>query len=196
MAAFGVQRALAEESVHNVVEAIEHAEHESGGLPQFDPSSFSSQIFWLAVVFAALYFIFARKSLPAISNAIETRDQKIQGDRNLAEQMKNEAVAVLEGYEKSLENARAESARISGETAQSVKTRAEEALSAFQQKAEAKMAAMETSLNDSKHQAMDEMNTIAAEVASAAAEKIVGISTDLNQAKTVVKSLNKMSKAA
>jgi len=143
-----------------------------------------------------LYFIFARKSLPAISNAIETRDQKIQGDRNLAEQMKNESVAVLEGYEKSLGNARAESARISGETAQSVKTRAEEALSAFQQKAEAKMTAMETSLNDSKHQAMDEMNTIAAEVASAAAEKIVGISTDLNQAKTVVKSLNKMSKAA
>jgi len=188
MVAFSVQRAMAE--------TIEHAEHESGGLPQFDPTSFSSQIFWLAVVFGTLYFIFARKSLPAIANVLETREQKIQGDRDLAEQMKNEAVATLEGYEKSLGNARAESARISSDTTQSIKTRAEESLSAFQQKAEGKMADMETGLNDSKNQAMDEMNTIAAEIASAAAEKIVGISTDINQAKTVVKSLNKISKAA
>ena len=58
------------------------------------------------------------------------------------------------------------------------------------------MSALDASLNDSKHQAMDDMNNIAAEIASAAAEKIVGLSTDLNQAKTVVQSLNKVSKAA
>ena len=41
------------------------------------------------------------------------------------------------------------------------------------------------------------MNIIAAEIASAAAERIVGIATDISQAQTVVQSLNrKMSKAA
>ena len=35
------------------------------------------------------------------------------------------------------------------------------------------------------------MDAIAAEVASSAAEKIVGISTDLKQAKSVVENINK-----
>lgn len=194
--AVAVQRAMAEEVVHELVENIEHAEHESGGLPQFDPSSFSSQVVWLAIVFVALYVIFSKKSLPKISTVLETRENKIQGDRDLAENMKNEAVATLEAYEKSLGDARAEAARISADTAQTVKTKAEQSLNAFKDKAESQMSALESSLNSSKHQAMDEMNTIAAEIASAAAEKIVGMSTDINQAKTVVQSLNKLSKAA
>ena len=40
------------------------AEHaSSGGLPQFDPAWFPSQLFWLAVTFALLYVIFAKKTL-------------------------------------------------------------------------------------------------------------------------------------
>jgi F-type H+-transporting ATPase subunit b len=196
VSAVAVQRAWAEDLVHELVENIQHVEHESGGLPQFDPSSFSSQVVWLAIVFVALYVIFSRLSLPKISSVLETRENKIQGDRDVAEQMKNEAVATLEAYEKSLGDARAEAARISTDTTQNIKTQAEQSLHAFKDKAEGQMSALEASLNDSKHQAMDEMNTIAAEIASAAAEKIVGMSTDINQAKTVVQSLNKLSKAA
>ena len=52
------------------------------------------------------------------------------------------------------------------------------------------MAALEGRLGKAQSEAMDDMNTIAAEVASEAAKKIVGISPDLKEAKTVVKSLN------
>jgi F-type H+-transporting ATPase subunit b len=173
------------------------AEHGSGGLPQFDPTSFSSQLVWLALVFAVLYLVFSRLSLPKIGKVIETRNDQIATDRNQAEQMTREAEAVMEAYEKSLTQARSDSARLHGDAADAIKRQVEEAMKSFQTKAETQIKATETRLNDSKDQVMDEMHNIAAEIASAAAEKIVGISTDIKAAKTVVQSVNdKLSKAA
>lgn len=213
LTAFGIQKAFADPEnlqvehgtpgdvhaqSHEIVDAAhaDAAAHGSGGLPQFDPSSFSSQVFWLAIAFAVMYLVFSKKTLPSISGVIENRREQVQSDRDTAERLKNEAEAVLNAYEKGLGNARAEAARLTAETEADLKAAAEKSLHAFQEKAEQKMAALESRLNEGKQQAMDEMNTIAAEIAAAAAEKIVGISTDISQAKTVVQSLNKLSKAA
>lgn len=170
--------------------------HGSGGLPQFDPSSFPSQVFWLLLVFAFLYVFFAKKSLPAISQVIENRREQIKADHDAAQRLRDEAESVLNAYESGLSHARSESARLNTDAATEVKSRAEAALKAFQTRADDRIHAAEQGLNDSKAGVMDEMNTIAAEIASAAAEKIVGISTDIDQARSVVQSLNKLSKAA
>lgn len=163
----------------------------SGGLPQFDPSSFPGQVFWLAIAFTVMYVVFSKKTLPAISSVIENRREQVKGDRDTAERLKNEAEAVLEAYEKGLESARSEAARLNASAIEDAKKATEQAMSDLQQKAEDQMAALEKRLADGKHQAMDEMNTIAAEIASAAAEKIVGISTSISDVKTVVQSLSK-----
>lgn len=176
--------------------AGETTAHGSGGLPQFDPTSFTSQVFWLVLVFAFLYVFFSRKSLPVISSVIENRREQIQSDRNLAETMKNEAEAVLNAYESGLNAARTESARLNADALNDAKLQTETALKKFKDRAEQKIADMDAGLDTAKAHAMDEMNTIAAEIASAAAEKIVGISSDINQVKSVVQSLNKLSKAA
>lgn len=174
-----------------------HAEHGSGGLPQFDPTSFSSQLVWLAIVFVVLYTVFSRLSLPKIGGVIETRNDQINKDRNDAERMTAEAQSVMAAYEKSLTQARNDSARLHAEGADAIKKKAEDAMQTLQDKGDQQIKATETRLEESKHQVMDEMHTIAAEIASAAAEKIVGITTDINAAKTVVQSVNsKLSKAA
>lgn len=172
------------------------AEGSSGGLPQFNPHFWPGQIFWLAIVFAVMYLYFSKVTLPSVGGVLQKRDAKIEGDRAAAERMKNEAESVLNAYEESLKTARTESARLHGEAHDTLKKQAEESLHGFQQKADQQISATESRLNDSKHAVMDEMNTIAAEIASAAAEKIIGVSTDLSHAKGVVESLNKMSKAA
>lgn len=208
LAAFGIQAAFAESDpvqagqelpdmhAESAAHGAADAAHGSGGLPQFDPSDFASQIFWLAIAFGLMYLIFSKKTLPTISGVIENRREQIKSDRDTAESMKNEAESVLLAYEKGLEAARGEAARMNAAAVEEGKKQAEIALKAFQDKVEQKMAALESSIAGGKQQAMDEMNTIAAEIASAAAEKIVGISTDLNQAKNVVQSINKLSKAA
>lgn len=173
------------------------AEHGSGGLPQFDPTSFSSQLVWLALVFAILYFVFSRFSLPKISRVVETRNDKIKLDRDTAERMTLEAQAVMEAYEKGLTQARNDSAKYHAEATEAMKKKTEETMQAFVEKGEKQMVATEKRLAESKDKVMDEMHTIAAEIASAAAEKIVGISTDISAAKTVVQSVNdRLSKAA
>ena len=43
-------------------------------MPQLDPSTFASQIFWLVVTFVAMSLILWRIALPRISATLESRD--------------------------------------------------------------------------------------------------------------------------
>ncbi len=169
-----------------------HEKHEksAAGLPQFDPSTFPSQIFWLFVTFAILYLFFSRKTLPEISSTIENRRSQIENDLITAEQLRAEAEAAQRTYEEGLENARTEATKALSDVQEKMKAKAEKQAEQFRQKTEKESLALEKNLEKAKKAAMDDMNTIAAEVASAAAEKIVGINPDIEQAKTVVKAIN------
>src|SRR6185295_10935420 len=61
------------------------AKEGSGGMPQLDPSSFAPQLVWLAIAFLALYLVMSRLAVPAISDTIDRRQAKIQGDLDAAE---------------------------------------------------------------------------------------------------------------
>ena len=67
-------------------------------MPQFDSSSFISQLFWLALCFSILYFFLSSVYLPRIRSILATRREKIEGDRDAAtvlelkiEELKNNA---------------------------------------------------------------------------------------------------------
>ena len=46
-------------------------------MPQLDPSSYISQIFWLTVTFLSLWFLMSVFIIPKIKNVIDEREQKI-----------------------------------------------------------------------------------------------------------------------
>ncbi|MEJ2026487.1 MAG: F0F1 ATP synthase subunit B', partial [Limibacillus sp.] len=75
-------------------------------MPQFDPQWFASQIFWLAVIFAALYYVLNKFAIPRIGEVLEERQAKIEDDLNKAENLKAEAESVLKEYEAALAEAR------------------------------------------------------------------------------------------
>ena len=50
---------------------------------------------------------------------------------------------------------------------------------------------MEREIDLAKKDAIEGIHTIAAEIATQAAKKIVGVSTDIDQAKSVVRNINK-----
>lgn len=166
------------------------------GLPQFDPSSYPSQIFWLAVTFVVLYVFFSKKTLPEISSVIENRQEHIQSDIDTAEKLRKEAEEVQQFYEESLENARLEASKSYAEAEEAVKEKTAKKYESFRKKSAKQIGEMEERLETEKAKVMEEMNTIAAEIASQAAEKIVGIPADIDQAKTVVRSLHKTTKKA
>ena len=167
------------------------AEHASAGLPQMDPTWFPSQIFWLAVTFSCLYVIFARKVLPEISSTLESRREQIEGDLKSAQDLKEEAEAVHQSYESALSDARKKSSESFLKAETETKAKFEDAQNAFRDRVSKESAKTDKAIAKAKDAAMTDMHAIAAEIASAAAEKIVGVSTDLDKAKSVVKGIDR-----
>ena len=178
------------DTAHGTVAAHGDA-HADAGLPQFDPSTYPSQIFWLVVCFVILYVYFSSRVLPDLSGILENRRNQITGDLETAERLKNEAEAAQHAYETGLEKARLEAMQTVAAVQEKMRNAEVEAVKTFAGKSDSDIKALELRLTKAKEGVMDEMNTIAAEVARAAAEKIVGISTDLKQAKTVVQAISK-----
>jgi len=72
-----------------------------GGLPQFEPDTFASQLFWLAITFMVMFFVFSKFTLPSISSVIENRKNIIDSDLDMAEKLSAEADSVHDAYNKS-----------------------------------------------------------------------------------------------
>lgn len=174
-------------------EAIHHGEKypEVQGLPQLDFTTYPSQIFWLFVAFTILYFIFSKKTLPEISSTIENRREQVEGDMDSATSLKEEAEEVQAAYENILAEARQKAAAEFGKAEDKIKKATQKKLDAFKDKADEQTADTEKTVEQAKKDAIGDMHSIAAEVASIAAEKIVGISTDIDQAKTLVKNIDR-----
>lgn len=178
-----------------VAEAAEKAKDE--GLPQFDVTTFPSQIFWLSVTFVILYLFFSKKTLPDISGTIKSRREHINNDLDTAEKLRTESEEVHEAYEKQLEEARARSTAILSDMQTRVRKKSDDSNLKYQQKLNKEIAEMEKNIEAARNKSMKEMETIAAEIASEAAEKIVGLDTDIEQARNVIRSLhNGKAKAA
>lgn len=186
-----------------VMEDVDHAvleaasiEKSAGGLPQFDPTWFASQIFWLLVMFAVLYVIFARKSLPAITSIIENRKTRIQSDLDLAEKLTAQAEVTQSAYEKSLQGARDQSADMLNGVHASIQATKNEQSEAFRQRSENEVNAAEQRLASAKDKALGEISDVVAEIATQAVEKIIGKPADASQARKIVSGLTVDKKAA
>lgn len=187
--ALGMQAAFAEDGHHEAASAG-HAEGGSG-LPQFDPTWFPTQIFWLAITFIVMYAFFSSRILPDISSILENRRVHVGSDLETADRLRKEADSVQAAYENNLDHARHEAKRLVNDIHAHMKAKAESETTRLRTKADHDMTALEVRLEAAKDAAMEQMTTIAAEVASEAAAKIIGIPADLDQAKTVVQSINK-----
>lgn len=168
----------------------------SGGLPQFDPTWFPSQIFWLTAAFFVLYLFFSKKTLPEISSVIENRRNHIRSDLDMAEKLTADAEAVQTAYENGLQSARDQAHQAVIDVETSMKDRGATEYEAFRKRSESAIVAAEKRIDAAKAAAMDDMNTIAAEVAAEAVKKIIGTSMDVQKAKSIVESLTGKAKAA
>jgi len=75
-------------------------------MPQLDPSTFGSQLFWLAVCFVTLYVVLSVLVLPRIGATMAKRSEQLDGDLAEAEALREKAEAALEAYEEALAQAR------------------------------------------------------------------------------------------
>ena len=167
-------------------------EKTSGGLPQLDPSSYPSQIFWMVVIFAIMHFYFSKKSLPQIARTVENRSERIKNDLDSAERLRTEVEEVQRQYEEKLEQAKTKSSDLFKNIESDIKVQSENALSDFQNSSEERVTQLEKNISIARQKAMDEISDVIEDIATSAAEKIIDTKIDQKSAKNVIKKLNKV----
>ncbi len=179
-------------------EHLEHAaeygaDHAASAFPAFEASTFSSQVFWLAISFAILYLLLSRLILPKLGSVIEQRKGKIASDLDEAARMKSEADEALVEADKQLAAARA-AARTNAEKARSeIDAKISETSAAKTAELDAKLAEAEARIETMKATAMANVAEIATSTTSAILAQLGTSAADAEIAASVSKSMDEVS---
>lgn len=144
-------------------------------MPQLDVSNYAPELVWLAITFIALYVLMAWVGLPAVSSAIEQRRNHIAGDLDKAEEIKNEAEALMAAYEKALAEAHGAAQETLRQAMDKLNAEAAERQRETAHALRQEIAAAEERIGAARRAALADLRGVATEVARAAARKLVGI---------------------
>lgn len=147
-------------------------------MPQFDPATFASQIFWLVVTFAALYGVIAKFAIPRIGEILEQRARLIQDDLDRAGALKADTDAAIATYEKAMTDARNQARDVLLAATNELKKVADEKTAAVNAEVTAQVTAAEVRIAKAKSEAMGSIKSIAGDTAREAVTKLTGIALD------------------
>lgn len=143
-------------------------------MPQFDPSSFASQIFWLLLAFVIFYWLMSRVAIPRIAEVLEARSDRITNDLERAEHLKKETDGVIKAYEAALSKARGEAAEVIGLTQQDIAALTADRQSAFLARLAKRVEEAEGQVATAKEEAKAQIRDVAVEAVAATMERLTG----------------------
>jgi F-type H+-transporting ATPase subunit b len=147
-------------------------------MPQLDPAFFGTQLFWLAVTFIVLYLLMWRVAMPRIAGVLQQREDKIQGDLETANKLKEETKSVIAAYEKALADARGEAQALARQTADAANAESSQRQHEVAGRIAAELAAAERRIAEARAAAMADIRTMAVEVAQSAFARLTGASAE------------------
>ncbi|MEC9342275.1 MAG: F0F1 ATP synthase subunit B [Pseudomonadota bacterium] len=153
------------------------AEAAHGGeatFPPFDPTFFASQLLWLAITFGFLYWFMSRVAIPRIASILEVRRDRISGDLDEAQRLKEEADAAHAAYEHELAEARGRAHAIGQEAYEKAKVEAEAERHKVEASLSEKLEAAETRIDQIRTSAMGEVDRIASDTAGVIVRELIG----------------------
>jgi len=138
----------------------------------------TAELVWGVICFAVVAFVLMKIALPRIREAIEAREQKIQGDLESAENAKTEAGQQLEEYKKQLAEARSEANRIIEDARSSAEEVRKDVIARSEKEAEGIVARAQEQIQAERQRTIQELQRQIADLSIELAEKVVGRSLD------------------
>jgi len=157
------------------------------GLPQFDTSTFASQLFWLAVSFAILYIFFARKILPSISSTIESRQSTIRNDLEQADTLSANVEKTRRDYEQLIASAKADANNARAAVETSIREQSEDESTAFNQKSMEMIGNVEARALAEQQRIKSDLQNTTVELVDQIVEKIADLNIDKSIIETAVR---------
>lgn len=160
-----------------------------GGLPQLTVETFPSQLFWLGVSFAVLYYVMRQKALPAIGDVLAERQRTIDDHLDRARDLSDQAERVRVGYEAGLADARTAAQQVMAEarTAMAAETARRDA--AFAETLAARTRDSEGRIAEVRQQAKETAEAVAVTASQLVADRVAGVAIDTAAAKAAVTSV-------
>lgn len=144
-------------------------------MPQFDPSSYSSQLFWLVISFIVLYWIVAKIAVPRLGEVLDQRARVIQEDLDRALALKAETDQAVQAYEKAMAAAREQAGEHMRAVTNEAKATAEARTTELSTQVAKQVADAEARIAKAKEDALASLRGIAAETAKDVVAKLANL---------------------
>ncbi|QNM83529.1 ATPase [Sphingomonas sabuli] len=153
------------------------------------PVIFWSQLFWLLLIFGALFFVIGRGMVPKILGTVEHRDRKISDDLEQAQKARDEAESTEAEYRERIEASRAEAMKLALAAKQDGAREAEERNRAVDADLATKADAAEAKIRQAVDKAMAEIDAVAAEATRQMVVKLTGKDVREDEARKAVEAV-------
>ena len=151
------------------------------------PEIWSSQLFWLLVIFGLVYFVIGRGMVPKVMDTVGLRDKQIADDLAAAQAARDAADEAEEAWRKR-ENANREAAQaLVGEAKGKAQAATESKLATVQAAIDTQLEEAEARIDASRAEAAAEIETVAAEAAQDIASRLANIKVTKTDARSAVK---------
>jgi F-type H+-transporting ATPase subunit b len=160
-------------------------------MPQLDVSTFLPQLVWLAITFIGLYVLMTALVLPRIGRVLAERTDRIEGTLVRAQALRAEAEAARDSDDSAPSAARAKAHDEVVRVMERAKADTNSRLEAQAHALAAKAREAEANVERAKDRALAGINEAAAEIAKAAAEKLLGAPVDAGAAQAAVAGVRK-----
>jgi len=146
-----------------------------------------SQLFWLLLVLAIIYFGIGHAMLPKIQSTVDARDKRIADDLAAAERARAEADETEDAYRARIEASRAEALAVTQQAKQETAREAEQRIKAADAEIGAKTEAEEARLRAATDAVLADIEGVAAEAAAEMVGKLAGLKVSSERAAEAVK---------
>ncbi len=163
------------------------AEHDAGGLPQFEFQHWAGQVVYLLILFVVLYLLIAKVFAPRLRRVIDERADTMSTAVATARSVQTEAAAQADAARAEVEKARAD-ARAASIAAKARVTAEIQARQAEDEAAvAARIATAEAGIAATRDAALAHAGAIAADTTRAIVERLTGQAPSADEAAAAVK---------
>lgn len=148
---------------------------------------YASQLFWLAIVFALIYFGIGKAMVPRIERTVEDRNARITGDLAAAEMARAAASASEQAYQAGLDAARSKATIVIGEAKARATASTEAKLKASDATMAGQLAVATARIEASKATALGEIEAATTDAVEQIVAKLSGVAVDRATIETRVK---------
>ena len=164
---------------------------ESSGMPQLNPEFWFSQIFWLIIVFGALFAILSKLILPKISANLEARKSQILENIEAAEKQRGEGENKIIEYEKIILDSKNETKDYFSKAREQILKDIDKKRKVLENEINEEIKKAEKEIIDLKNKSPEKINKIAVEASSDLVKQLIGVEVNNSSIFAIVENISR-----